>query len=238
MAQGQIARYLSFRQVKRQASLSHSIKQDADPYEAALRYEMGSGHTFHFVEGIEDLVSPEDRFFAYYVPNSARSFWKAVADLRGYIAAEGPFGGIITFSQSSSLAAAILLEQEYLAANGQTGNLHCAIFISGRLPFIDSGEEMPQLPDRGARIEVPTVHIWGANDNLEPGNAEALSRLCNSMCSYTVIHNGGHEVPGPSDHRALIASTHAIRRALAHTSDVVSSPVSDIAHQKDAEAMD
>lgn len=172
--------------------------------------------------GIEGLVSPEDQFFAYYQPNSARSFSKAMADLRGYIATEGPFDGIIAFSQSSSLAAALLLEQEYMAVNMPRGKPRCAIFISGRLPFIDAGRD--ELPELASKIEVPTVHIWGANDDLEPGNAEELSKLCNSRCSSIVIHNGGHEVPGPSDHRALIASTHAIRRAA-----VVSDPVSEVA---------
>ncbi|KAI1651120.1 serine hydrolase FSH [Daldinia loculata] len=196
-------------------------------FQIALRHELGGDHTYDFVEGvvaqhralgIENLATSEDLCFAYYKPHNAESFKKAVEDLEKYIKTDGPFDGIIAFSQGVSLACAIFVDELRLRESG----LRCGIFFSGRPPFIDAGTPLthyshPTTPVKAGEvpINIPTVHIWGAEDKIEPGQALALSRLCRSENRYEHIHGGGHEVPGSRDKEGLIESANVIRRMLA-----------------------
>lgn len=210
---------------------------------AALRYELGRDHTYEFVEGvveherapgiyiipppsrytsinsilgIESLAPFEDQFFAYYDFSSSESFDRALYDLREYLHNEGPFDGLIAFSQGASLASAILIDQ-----SESPNKLRCAIFFCGRTPFVDVAK--PRIPDstevgimdKKPIISIPTVHIWGRDDHIEPGQPEALSKLCCSQDKYTYIHAGGHEVPGAKDKEGLIESANAIKKMIA-----------------------
>lgn len=168
--------------------------------------------------GIESLATSEDVCFAYYKPHCEASFGKAVADLDKYLKTEGPFDGVIAFSQGASLASAILVDRLRLRESG----LRCGIFFCGRLPFIDAGTP-PSCSSHTATpvvgeevmIGIPTVHIWGAEDNIEPGQASALSKLCCPEKRHVHIHGGGHEVPGPRDKEGLVESANTIRSMLA-----------------------
>ena len=169
--------------------------------------------------GIENLASTEEKSFAYYEPHSGSSFRKAVHDLQTYIVEEGPFDGIIAFSQGTSLAAALLLELQNGAANGEGPRpqlLSCAVFLSGRLPYIDAGntEAQSTFCMKDAVIKIPTAHIWGASDDLEPGQSQALTRLCSADDMVTFVHQGGHEIPGSGSQEALTGSVRAMRRVL------------------------
>lgn len=171
--------------------------------------------------GIENLTSNQDEFFAYYEPYSADSFRKAVNDLQDYISAEGPFDAIIAFSQGASLAAALLLEMQLDAAmseNPRPKPVSCAIFFAGRLPYVDaaSGQTVDSRHTvaEDAVIDMPTAHIWGANDDLEPGQPQALAKICKSEDMFTFIHEGGHDIPGAGNDEAVTGTIRAIRRAL------------------------
>ncbi|KAI1084494.1 serine hydrolase FSH [Whalleya microplaca] len=193
---------------------------------AALRYELGGDHTYTFVEGvvsqdkapgIESIAASEDLCFAYYKPHCAKSFSKAVMDLETFLKTDGPFDGVMTFSQGASLASAILIESLRLHESG----LRCGVFFCGRLPYIDAGTPPPCSPHTATpgasaweTIDMPTVHIWGAKDNIEPGQSLALSKLCCPEQRHVHIHSGGHEVPGPRDKEGLVESANAIRKML------------------------
>ena len=169
--------------------------------------------------GVENLASTQEEFFAYYEPDSGKSFRKAIVDLQNYVSAEGPFDGIIAFSQGTSLAAALLLELQNDAANREGSRpqpLSFAVFFSGRLPFIDAGikDALSIFSKKDTLINIPTAHIWGARDDLEPGQPQALTELCKADDMVTFVHQGGHEIPGSGSHEALTESVHAIRRAL------------------------
>lgn len=175
--------------------------------------------------GIENLATSEELCFAYYEPWCIESFDKAVADLERYLATDGPFDGIIAFSQGASLATAILVDESRLQRSG----LRCGIFFCGRLPFVDVDVDVEAptgssryrhataVPPGGTdlRIDIPTAHIWGAEDSIEPGQGLALNELCHSGRRYGHIHRGGHEVPGAKDKDDLVESANAIRRMLA-----------------------
>ena len=60
--------------------------------------------------GISTLASsPTDEFFCYLDPKSPASCQKALSDLDSYIASEGPFDGVMAFSQGAGLAASLMI---------------------------------------------------------------------------------------------------------------------------------
>ena len=140
-------------------------------------------------------------------------------DLEQYLKTEGPFDGLIAFSQGTALASAFLLELiPRFQSHGQTytPSCQCAVFVCGRLPFLDTGmRPYPQQADCRNIIGIPTVHIYGSNDLIDPGQGPALKDLCDPKKAYVYKHQGGHEVPGPKDKDALIESANMIRRMLA-----------------------
>ncbi|MCJ1390656.1 hypothetical protein MMC18_003517 [Xylographa bjoerkii] len=192
---------------------------------AALRYELDHDHTYDFVDGvvpramntaIEGVSKVDDEYFVYYEAFDRRSFDKAVQDLGRYVADEGPFEGVIAFSHGCSLAAAFLLEQQRqceLDGGGQAAPFKCAVFLCGRLPYIDAGEARHGTGADGV-IRIPTAHVWGGNDQVEPGQGLALSGICEVSLRSALEHGGGHEVPGSRDTDTLIGSVHTITRML------------------------
>ncbi|CEN60975.1 hypothetical protein ASPCAL07645 [Aspergillus calidoustus] len=86
---------------------------------SAIRFALGPGHTYDFVEGaldhpmapgISNLVSPTDTFHAYFAPTSGLSMLSALRDLDALIAdADPPYDGVAGFSHGSCLAATLLL---------------------------------------------------------------------------------------------------------------------------------
>lgn len=188
---------------------------------AALRYELGGDHTYHFVDGVvmqpkargvESLAPSDEALYAYYRPGCGESFSGAVADLARYLRDSGPFDGIIAFSQGTSLAAALLSDRLQVLETG----IRCGIFFCGRPPFVDAGTPPPDASADKAQLEirVPTAHIWGRSDDMEPGKALMLSGMCQSSNRHIYVHLGGHEVPGPRDKGGLVESANTIRSLL------------------------
>jgi len=136
------------------------------------------------------------------------------------VAQEGPFDGILAFSQGTSIAAAFILDQQRQAraaahtSTRASGSVACAVFFAGRLPYIDAGCSPQAASADSELIEVPTTHIWGSTDHIEPEQHEALSQICRSDKRQVLVHGGGHEVPGARDKEALADSANLIRRML------------------------
>lgn len=170
---------------------------------------------------IRSFFSSEDEFFSYFDASSVASCRKALDDLDAYIAAEGPFDGVMAFSQGAALAATLIVRKFRQDSEGQRTNpvFKCALFISGGLPcdpYALMQDELRLLSHDVDRepILVPTAHIWGAHDLSFPGSSAELSRLCWPQGRTEFIHEGGHEVPGFGSKEAVIGSVHAIRRAI------------------------
>jgi hypothetical protein len=146
-----------------------------------------------------------------------------VQDLERYLADEGPFDGLFAFSQGTSVASAAILEQQRGTSRTAHPPIKCAVFFCGRPPYTDahdlegSVEAQDQIPFAmadGEIIEVPTAHIWGRNDKVEPGKASLLVEMCDNSNRFELAHDGGHEPPSARDKNALTDSVHAINRML------------------------
>lgn len=154
--------------------------------------------------------------------NSVSSCTAALDDLEDYIAAEGPFDGVMAFSQGAGLAATLMVRKLLQEPMQQRLNplFKCAIFFSGGLPGDPAALRKNQLRPLsfdidGEVIDVPTAHIWGSNDQQYPTFGHVLSQLCKLEMRAVFIHQGGHEIPGSNSKDAVTATVQAIRRTIA-----------------------
>ncbi|KAL9581645.1 MAG: hypothetical protein Q9212_003777 [Teloschistes hypoglaucus] len=158
-------------------------------------------------------------YYAYYVPATRVTVREAVDDLEAYIAEEGPFDGVLAFSQGACLAAMHLVRQS-LEQRSDTPSFRCAIFIAcpnvyDLSAFVDRGEFRCMNPkDDGHPIQIPTVHIWGEKDGLSE-QSRGVSELCEPSMATVFVHEGSHEVPKSSSKITLAGSVKAMRRGIA-----------------------
>ncbi|KAH7402398.1 serine hydrolase FSH [Phaeosphaeria sp. MPI-PUGE-AT-0046c] len=109
---------------------------------------------------------------------------------------EGPFEGILGFSQGATLACAFLLHhsQEH-SYDLPFVHFRYAIFIAGLPPRTSNSEPLLPSPDRV--VLLPTVHISGTKDDAFPDSLR-LSEMCKEDMKTMVIHDQGHIIPRES----------------------------------------
>ena len=154
--------------------------------------------------------------------SSRESCQKGLQDLDAYVTEEGPFDGVMAFSQGAGLAASLIVHRMQRDVDGE--RLHptfaCAIFFSGGIPedprtlLSNEPRTWMQFEEYAEAIEIPTVHIWGRNDDMYPNFGPVLSRLCKCSEREELIHNGGHEIPGAKDADAVETAAKLINRTL------------------------
>jgi pimeloyl-ACP methyl ester carboxylesterase len=177
--------------------------------------------------GISSFVSPHDEFFSYLDPTSTSSCKTALDDLESYIATEGPFDGIMAFSQGAGLAASLMIRhnlhrrqyQQNQPKEQQPPPFKIAIFFFGGVPgdplAIERGEIcMCDYENNREIIDVPTAHIWGRNDGEYPTFGPVLSWLCKGEVRSVFVHEGGHEIPGLRDREGVGSAVGVIRRTV------------------------
>lgn len=210
---------------------------------AALRYQIGDDHTFEFVQGtipwpmapggwydptfiVPNLTGPElsaisnseDAHYAYFDPEHAPSYLTAFSMLDTFLAAEGPFDGVLAFSQGAGLAT-MYMARKKLERPDAEAPFRCAILCSPTAvgdPFhwFATGEmrRLEQLP-RAVRIDTPTAMIWGSRDDY----ATHIPSLCNLFLGKVFWHyvfDGGHELPSLSVEESIGGSVKIARRAV------------------------
>lgn len=199
---------------------------------AALRYALADHHTYDFAEGvmktsmhpeIRGFFSAADDYFQYFDVEDASSCQKALDDLKAFIAAEGPFDGVIGFSQGAALAATLIAQRRQRHPVGEAANpvFKCAIFLGAGLLCDPASLEEGRL--RGLRydvdgevIHVPTTHIWGRQD-ASP-YPPLVAQLCSSTLRQVYVHEGGHGIPGSQMSEALRECVRVMRRTISMAS--------------------
>lgn len=208
---------------------------------APLRYELGDDHTYDFVEGIfpyelasgrcpfrqlchgnlsdslleiKDLVPSTDQGFSYFDPESASASLRAVEDLESFIAREGPYDGVLAFSQGMMLACTLLMRN---VEQNKPLPFKCAIFFSPRMAPLDYDDlcrgvftEIDASKISQA-IGIPTTLVWGS---MDPNSTKAieLQELFQREILSTYVHDGGHEIPGYALKKGLLDTVNVIRR--------------------------
>ena len=143
----------------------------------------------------------------------------AISQLEAYLAAEGPFDGVISYSQGASLAATYMIRFSQLHPSAPLP-FKCAIFFSGGRPLdprslgkgnlvlIDPEQQVTPL------LSLPTASIWGRNDPLWPGSSETLWKLCDPANRASFVHDEGHDIPGARAKDAVLGSVRVIRKVI------------------------
>lgn len=130
---------------------------------------------------------------------------------------------MIGFSLGATLASSLIAHK--LRKDSQKERLHptfrCGIFFCGGTPEIlsddtEAGAKKRELSFEkdGEVIDIPTAHIWGANDQLWPNFGIVLSKICRKDHRTVFIHEGGHEIPGPKNQDELLQAIRAIKRTI------------------------
>ena len=164
------------------------------------------------------LTASEDEFFAYYDPGSAATYLKALEDVRNYVEREGPFDAVMAFSQGASLAATYIADwrssgqpQKSDADFNKSGSgagpnpFNCAVFFSGGPPCDVAALRRGEVRylDSVVVIDIPTVHVWGAKENVNKEDNIKLSKACNPKKMTILVHDGGHEPIGATKHNSM-----------------------------------
>ncbi|RDW89981.1 uncharacterized protein DSM5745_01756 [Aspergillus mulundensis] len=191
---------------------------------AAIRYELGSAHTYDFVEGtipwdadpkLKGTMLDGEKTFTYLEPSSAESCLRATELLEQYVAAEGPYDGVIGFSLGSILALSWMIQQRQ--EKGIEGSpFKVAIFFSSIFPLRDMDAlrqgrvvTLASIPEEC--LDLPTAHIWGAEDEGQE-HAENTYRACKASTRSVYVHGRGHEISTAPDD--LISMVKVINRAI------------------------
>ena len=165
---------------------------------------------------------PTDTYYQYYDQFSATSMSAALSQLGTFLASEGPFDGVIGFSQGASLAATFLIDHALSQTHSSTTSppFKCAIFFSGGKPLDPltlskcCALEFLDPTKTGPLIKLPTAHVWGRNDTLWPGASETLCGLCEEDMRAVFVHDEGHDVPGARAKEAVQGAIRVIRRTV------------------------
>lgn len=129
----------------------------------------------------------------------ARSWWesraydncdKSLQYLKEYANREGPFAGVLGFSQGAALAAYLLSDWSRIM-----------VCPEPRFLILFSGFKLSSV----TRIEVPTLNIWGTFDTVvSEERSMELAHCC--TVNQILTHPGGHYVPNTSHFVANIAA--------------------------------
>lgn len=111
--------------------------------------------------------------------------WDATCELMRSVIPSGPVG-LVGFSQGAILAAAVAA----MAAHGEMPPIDFVVLIAGRPPRADVIKPFLDRP-----IAVPSLHVWGANDQIVGTTPAALVELFAPATREVVIWPGEHTVP-------------------------------------------
>lgn len=171
--------------------------------------------------GVERIALKDEPVYAFFDPAKPDSGRLAFSHLQSYLRDEGPYDGVIAFSQAATMVLTYLF---YIAEQRKMGvsidaPFKFAVLMSIVQPPIDYGAlESGKVEDaclerlRGI-VDIPTAHIWGASD-VEPRGAAKASEFCQDDVRWTYVHERGHEVPGYGSRVDVTRAVNVIRRAV------------------------
>lgn len=188
---------------------------------ASINAELNTECDFVFVNG-EIETEPRNGvekyydgpFLSFYDWESAASVREAYQLVYELIDEQGPFDGVMGFSQGGSLASSFLFHHMATCPSQPVEQLfRFAIVICSGNPFDARGPSTRRYhPDEDlARIPIPTANIVGRKDD-EYSRQLLLHRLCDARRATIYDHGGGHEIPRHA--AAVRGMSEAITRAI------------------------
>lgn len=166
---------------------------------------------------MEELFTENEEFLRYIVVGDVSTLRRFYSNIKTFVLAEGPFDGILGFSEGGGLAASMIIEQ--FRNPNSVFTFRCGVFFSAMWP-IDLHEfqrsdlrNMDPISD-GDLINIPTAHIWDPKDDLHPVVGSKARELCESSLVEEFKHGLGHEIPGTASTVGVFESVRAISRTI------------------------
>lgn len=170
--------------------------------------------------GLAHLFAPP--FFNQWDPTLPSSVLSARAHLVNKLRAEGPFDGVLAFSDGAALAATVMIHDASICHHEFDGidptpasqHFKFAIFIASFPPYDSTGRKRLDVRLAGGpQIHCPTIHIVG---NMDP--FRSLARLTQELCdrdtTSVVRWDGHHEAPGWSKRSVCATVASELKEAL------------------------
>ncbi|KAH7417569.1 serine hydrolase FSH [Cadophora sp. MPI-SDFR-AT-0126] len=180
----------------------------------ALRNLLPVSYEYDFIDGEEHSESPEELAQIYPGPylqyaSCAETVPRSVEYLEEIMAEDGPFDGVIGFSQGAVCAARMILRSVERDPYGPQP-FKAAIFLCAASLFYhktadEYNEMMKAVTD--ITIPIPTVHVIGQTDLHRPFSCD-LVKLCDKKLSTVVDAQIGHVIPQD------VVSTTKIQKAI------------------------
>ncbi|KAL4904626.1 hypothetical protein BDW74DRAFT_178721 [Aspergillus multicolor] len=168
------------------------------------------GHSFHFVNGrlnaecepeLQGIVPPP--FYSHYPRdvNPGTDLAAAIQYTLRTMEREGPFDGVMGFSQGAALAYSLL--ENHVATKGPDAEplFKVAVFICAGTPYALDGSGPVELESlrgvdggREYKVRIPTAHIVGKQDRLYEQGLK-LFGLCEPGMAEVYDHGGKHMIP-------------------------------------------
>ena len=151
------------------------------------------------VLGVEELCPSSEGYFAFYDPECPTSVMSALDDLDKYVAQEGPYDGVMGFSQGAALAAMLIIRHHSSPRGDKDDLFRLAVFICGAVPHKEAAlrRGMVEFLDPtidGQPVKMPSTNIVGGKDP-HICNGITLGHLCQERGKVVFDHGGGHEIP-------------------------------------------
>ncbi len=119
---------------------------------------------------------------------------EAIETLSHLLETEGPFDGILGFSEGSGLAATLLADHVAKRRGaGKDSMFKLGIFWGGVPPFTADGKRWYLPRHDGQVFDLPTIHVIGATDPFLAAGM-LLYNLCNPDSATLFDHGKGHQV--------------------------------------------
>jgi len=124
---------------------------------------------------------------------------KAIDYLYRIMEEDGPFEGIIGYSEGATVAATLLLhEQRRYETKGIPTMFKCALFFAGWPPMNPELDTIVLADESDLTITIPTCHVIGSLDPYLAGSL-ALYNVCDMDTAYLFDHAKGHTLPRHKD---------------------------------------
>lgn len=170
---------------------------------------------------MKNISHADPTHYSYFDP-TGESVLAAIDALDRYVETEGPFDGVIGFSQGASLAVMFMVSYAHLHPNAPLP-FTCAIFLSRAATYDPvswrcngSIRRLENMPSGHDPIPIPVAAIWGRHDldYVQEEGHLTPNVFLESLCEK-VVHGGGHEVPGHHSKSCLQITMKATRRVCA-----------------------
>lgn len=125
-----------------------------------MRELMRGGADYSHISPQSDSDSSEDGSFYSNSPHSNESAQDALNHIYQIMEKDGPFDGIIGYSEGATVAATLLLhEQRRFETLGIPTMFKCALFFAGWPPMTPELDQIALADETDLTISIPTCHI-------------------------------------------------------------------------------